>query len=336
MGGEYYYFPITSAGRSRMAARDTDHDRAHAITTRPETPSLSRGSSPSSSGPATPPPHPVILESPKVQRRNVAFASPVSEARRRAEWDELSVMRAFASHAAHCESCADPLAGQRRGTPLCNRGTGLAKDLGTYFYCFNGKPHSVIDKQKGRERVQVEVPSEYSAVRRLFEALDKGLNLRRRPKPPRPEIRQSSPYQEPPYPPVSRRQTMEPVMPSRHRYEDEPREIRPARTDSQRQRDTVYHDRGGRTIATRSPYDGRYAVKSKPSYPYPRILAIPTTGRYHESRSRDDTYYDRRHESYYPEHRPRDPKRHSYHAESEPRKPRYPTYRIPSFSSFWR
>lgn len=342
MGAKYYYYPVTSTGRSKPAkvyergygrsspSRDGD--------TRPETPSLSRTSSLSSVGPKTPTFRSVSPADHKSRRRNVAFASPVAEAFRRPAEDELSVMRRFASHTHHCNSCEEALKSRSSSKNLCDRGFTHAKDLGRYFYCSDGKPFSETDKRMGRERVQVEVPGEYENVKHLFYALDNGLNLGGRPKSSRPEIHQSSKY------PLtsrsgdaySRTEVRTPTQYELRNFDNGSYDIRPSKTDSYRPREPVYQKRGSRSYETRTPYDDVYTGnRQTPIITAARSPPTSKHEKYYASRSKDDIYYERKHGDHL-EAQPRDSKRYSYYKDGTTRKRPTSTYMMPYLSEFWR
>ena len=87
-------------------------------------------------------------------------------------------MRAFASHASHCSRCADPYRTHLEGGTLCDRGHALAHDITQYIYSKAGLPFSVTDRERTGDRVQIEVPPGYDAVRSLLKAMDRGLRIR--------------------------------------------------------------------------------------------------------------------------------------------------------------
>ena len=92
--------------------------------------------------------------------------------------DERDAMQHFAGHASHCPRCVDPYHAYMKGGTLCDRGNAYARDVAQYIYSKNGKAFSVIDRDASDIRVQIEIPPRCEAVRRLLNAVDKGLKIR--------------------------------------------------------------------------------------------------------------------------------------------------------------
>lgn len=97
---------------------------------------------------------------------------------REARDDEAYVMKAFARHASHCASCADPYDVHKRGGTLCLKGHQRALDVAQYLYNKSGKAYSLVDRE-GNQRMQVEIPTGCESVRGLLKAIERGLRLRR-------------------------------------------------------------------------------------------------------------------------------------------------------------
>ncbi|KAL8644089.1 MAG: hypothetical protein Q9210_007430, partial [Variospora velana] len=113
--------------------------------------------------------------------RQVDFA-PIPAYSRHPRDDELYVMKAFARHASHCSTCAQPYEVHRHGGTLCSKGHQRALDVAQYIYCKGGQPFSVVDHD-GINRVHVEIPANCEAVRSLLRAMERGLRLRRKVQP---------------------------------------------------------------------------------------------------------------------------------------------------------
>lgn len=90
--------------------------------------------------------------------------------------DEAYVMRAFARHASHCDSCNDPYAVHRSGRTLCPKGHQRALDVAQYVYNKRGKAYSLVDHE-GNQRVQIEIPTGCDSVRSLLNAMERGLRI---------------------------------------------------------------------------------------------------------------------------------------------------------------
>ncbi|KAL8867712.1 MAG: hypothetical protein Q9174_005483, partial [Haloplaca sp. 1 TL-2023] len=110
--------------------------------------------------------------------RQVGFA-PIPAYSRLPRDDELYVMKAFARHAGHCQSCARPYEVHRNGGTLCSKGHQRALDVAQYIYNKGGQCFSLLDRD-GNNRVQVEIPANCEAVRSLLKAMERGLRLRRK------------------------------------------------------------------------------------------------------------------------------------------------------------
>ena len=93
--------------------------------------------------------------------------------------DEAYVMKAFARHASHCPSCAEPYEVHRQGGTLCPKGHQRALDVAQYVYNKGGHAYSVVD-QEGYQRVQIEIPAGCEAVRSLLKAMERGLRIMKR------------------------------------------------------------------------------------------------------------------------------------------------------------
>lgn len=93
--------------------------------------------------------------------------------------DEEYVIKAFAHHAAHCTSCADPYEVHKRGGSLCAKGHQRALDVAQYLYNKGGQAFSLVDRESNL-RTRVEIPAGCDAVRGLLKAMERGLRLRRR------------------------------------------------------------------------------------------------------------------------------------------------------------
>ena len=140
----------------------------------PSTPALSNATTRTS----TPsPPTPTIAMARQATGPRVGFATQV-RACRPARDDELSVMRKFASHAAHCRQCEDPYRTWRTDGELCDRGHSYARDVAKYIYSKGGRPCSVVDKESRDERNEIEVPVDCEVIRNLTKAFDRGLSLK--------------------------------------------------------------------------------------------------------------------------------------------------------------
>ena len=110
-------------------------------------------------------------------RRRVSFTAPVYS--RLPRDDEAYVMKAFAHHASHCPSCANPYEVHRSGGTLCPKGHQRALDVAQYVYNKGGKAYSLVDRE-GSQRVQIEIPPNCEAVRSLLRAMERGLRIMKR------------------------------------------------------------------------------------------------------------------------------------------------------------
>ncbi|KAL8748151.1 MAG: hypothetical protein Q9190_000046 [Brigantiaea leucoxantha] len=113
--------------------------------------------------------------------RQVDFA-PTPAYSRLPHDDEMYVMKAFARHASHCSTCANPYEVHREGGTLCSKGHSRAIDVAQYLYSKGGQSFSKIDLE-GSNRVQIEIPADCEAVRGLLKAMERGLRLRRKVQP---------------------------------------------------------------------------------------------------------------------------------------------------------
>ena len=146
-------------------------------------------------------------------RRRVSFTAPVYS--RLPRDDEAYVMKAFARHASHCRSCANPYEVHRSGGTLCPKGHQRALDVAQYVYGQSGKTYSLVDRE-GNQHVQIEIPPNCDAVRSLLRAMERGLRIMKRAPsvsydrtyyvPPRP----ATTYREPSYLRKPRLETAEP------------------------------------------------------------------------------------------------------------------------------
>ena len=93
--------------------------------------------------------------------------------------DEAYVMKAFARHASHCTSCAEPYEVHKRGGTLCPKGHQRALDVAQYVYNKGGKAYSLVDRE-GSQRVQIEIPAGCESVRSLLKAMERGLRIMKR------------------------------------------------------------------------------------------------------------------------------------------------------------
>ena len=164
-----------------------------------------------------------------IRPRTIGFA-PTPAYSRPARDDEAYVMRAWARHAARCDTCHDPVAAYATKQPLCPRGLRRARDVAQYVYSLGtdkgAAAYSLLDREGGsRARVRVEIPASCEApVRSLLRAMQQGL-VERAPVsvpasydrtyyvPPRPIIRNVE---------APRRQTVRPEAPE-HFYRSSPR-----------------------------------------------------------------------------------------------------------------
>ena len=85
-------------------------------------------------------------------------------------------MKAFARHASHCTSCAEPYEVYKRGGTLCPKGHQRALDVAQYVYNKGGKAYSLVDRE-GSQRVQIEIPAGCESVRSLLKAMERGLRI---------------------------------------------------------------------------------------------------------------------------------------------------------------
>ncbi|ETN39904.1 uncharacterized protein HMPREF1541_06130 [Cyphellophora europaea CBS 101466] len=115
--------------------------------------------------------------------RTVTFEQPQARGSRRLREDERAVCNSWSKHAAKCSHCRYPVDVWRKGGKLCDRGRMYAIDVAQYIYSKGGRPYSVIDKAAYGQRNEIEMPTEYAAVRELVRAFDKGLTLASKSKP---------------------------------------------------------------------------------------------------------------------------------------------------------
>lgn len=111
-------------------------------------------------------------------RRQVSFTAAPAYSRLPRD-DEAYVMKAFARHATHCPSCANPYQVHLRGATLCPKGHQRALDVAQYVYNKGGQAYSVVDRQ-GHQHVQIEIPVGCESVRSLLRAMERGLRIMRR------------------------------------------------------------------------------------------------------------------------------------------------------------
>lgn len=97
--------------------------------------------------------------------------------------DEISVMHYFCHHISLCVGCdyrSFTSSGSLRGASLCTRGRSFALDVNRYLYHYHGVAYSTCGLTKYRVPYQVEVPGQFSLVRRLLQAVEyEGLQLQR-------------------------------------------------------------------------------------------------------------------------------------------------------------
>jgi hypothetical protein len=105
---------------------------------------------------------------------HVRFASS-AQAAREADDEEYDVMNRFSKHASHCAQCIDPV----RSGALCDSGNKYAREVASYVYIKNGKAYSVVDRQCRNEKIQIEVPANCAVIKKLCQAVDRGLTLKR-------------------------------------------------------------------------------------------------------------------------------------------------------------
>lgn len=119
--------------------------------------------------------------------------------------DEAYVMKSFAHHASHCQSCARPYDVYRRGGTLCSKGHQRALDVAQYVYSKGGQAYSLVDRE-GNQRVQIEIPVGCESVRSLLKAMERGLRIMKSPPvshdrtyyvPSRPVLQQESRHVQP-------------------------------------------------------------------------------------------------------------------------------------------
>lgn len=111
-------------------------------------------------------------------RRQVGF-DPIPDYSRLPHDDEAYVMKAFARHAAHCNTCAHPYEVHKQGGTLCTKGHQRALDVAKYLYSKGDRTFSIVDLESNI-RTRVEIPAGCDAVRGLLKAMERGLALRRR------------------------------------------------------------------------------------------------------------------------------------------------------------
>ncbi|KAJ9661419.1 hypothetical protein H2198_001987 [Neophaeococcomyces mojaviensis] len=230
----YYYNTKTNELLSRKA-----FDRLTVTATpsrdSPPTPTLSYCSTAATTPTSSPQPKAANM----VQRRRTVNFGPV-EGAREPFWDEQDVMKKFNSHVKHCSDCYDSLSSWHSGQPLCSRGHGYVVDMNPYFFCASGKPYSLIDKEKRKEKNRILVPPEMQHVSTLFEALENGYkpNSSRRKPQPKPEIVYSQPR---------------PVPQHYSRYEEPDVVIVPTNHRRHGDRERYYEERRHR-LGTEKPY----------------------------------------------------------------------------------
>ena len=130
-------------------------------------------------------------------RRQVGFA-PAPVYSRLPRDDEAYVIKAYARHAGHCSTCANPYEVHRRGGTLCPKGHQRALDVAQYVYNKGGQAFSTVDRE-GNQRVQIEIPVGCETVRSLLKAMERGLRLMKRA-----PVSYDSNYYVPPRPVVQR------------------------------------------------------------------------------------------------------------------------------------
>ncbi|MCJ1435993.1 hypothetical protein MMC27_005371 [Xylographa pallens] len=111
-------------------------------------------------------------------RRRVSF-TPAPIYSRLPRDDEAYVMKAFARHASHCSSCANPYQVHLRGATLCPKGHQRALNVAQYVYNKGDRAYSVVDRE-GNQQVQIEIPVGCESVRSLLQAMERGLRIMRR------------------------------------------------------------------------------------------------------------------------------------------------------------
>ena len=84
-------------------------------------------------------------------------------------------MNRFSKHASHCAQCIDPV----KSGALCDSGNKYAREVASYVYSKNGKAYSVIDRERRNEKIQIEVPANCAVIKKLCQAVDRGLTLKR-------------------------------------------------------------------------------------------------------------------------------------------------------------
>ncbi|MCJ1340135.1 hypothetical protein MMC09_005429 [Bachmanniomyces sp. S44760] len=111
--------------------------------------------------------------------RQVNF-NPVQYYSRPAGDDEAYVMKMFAKHASHCQSCAHPYDVHRSGGTLCPKGHQRALDVAQYVYSKGEMAYSTIDAQTTHQNVRIEIPAGCESVRSLLKAMERGLRIMKR------------------------------------------------------------------------------------------------------------------------------------------------------------
>lgn len=194
----------------------------------------------------------------------MTFASSAQTARE-ADDEEYDVMNRFAKHASHCVQCSDPL----RSGALCESGNKHAREIAAYVYIKSGKAYSVVDRQQRHEKIQIEIPANCAVIKKLCQAVDKGLSLKRekvtvvddRAKQPRPVSRDSREDYE-----------VITVRPSSSREERRRRDGRDQRTE--KRRETVYV-KGRGSLYEKDEVERRQRYQGQPI-----IVDVAPRGRY--------------------------------------------------------
>ena len=132
----------------------------------------------------------------------VRFAMPAQYTRPARE-DEISVLSRFCRHISACQYCdyrrfaSNAFINDRS---MCARGHDYARDVNKYVYCRRGQTYSTFETGKGHLPMRVEIPPQYTIVRRLLEAVEYGSCLQHGMPPPesqwRPVHRSYQPIQE--------------------------------------------------------------------------------------------------------------------------------------------
>jgi hypothetical protein len=199
--------------------------------------------------------------------QRVTFASS-AQAGREADDEEYDVMNRFAKHASHCTQCNDPV----KSGALCDSGNKYAREVAQYVYSRNGKAYSVVDRQQRHEKIQIEVPANCDVIKKLCQAVDRGLTLKRekvtgvddRAKQPRPVSRDSRKFYEV--------VTVRPNSSREERRRHDGREQRSERTE--KRKDTVY-------VKCRATHYKKDEAERRQQYEgQPMIVDVAPRGRY--------------------------------------------------------